>query len=438
MDNDHAGYSLVYQLALTDQADITLTGYYNEFSRNWFKLDGGGDFINAANTGDTFAQGVLEGSSDVTNLQYRNNNRDYISKGVELNLDIDAGAHQLAVGGRVHSDEMDRFQPVDIADQINGTLVFTDRIEPTGSDNRLEEADALALWAIDAWQLSNALNLNLALRYEDVKSSRRQYADPERIALDSTRSNDSSVWLPGVSLTYDINSTWQALAGVHRGFSPLGGGATEQENPETSINYEAGLRYQGTWFLEAVSFYSDFTNKTENCSNADPCSNGATSGSFNTGEATISGIELQAGTELGLGSFSVPVKLMYTYTDAKVSNDSWVTGFERGDELASVPANTFSAQVGLLSPIGWDNYVVAKYIGEMCVSIGCNNTASQFDRTQNLFVIDYISRYDVAASATMFLKVENLLNERAIVSRQPDGARPNKPRTLIAGLTWSF
>ena len=42
MDNDHEGYNLVYRLALTDNIDMSVTGYYNEFSRDWFKLDGGG------------------------------------------------------------------------------------------------------------------------------------------------------------------------------------------------------------------------------------------------------------------------------------------------------------------------------------------------------------------------------------------------------------
>jgi Fe(3+) dicitrate transport protein len=34
--------------------------------------------------------------------------------------------------------------------------------------------------------------------------------------------------------------------------------------------------------------------------------------------------------------------------------------------------------------------------------------------------------------------VDNLLDEQAIVSRQPDGARPNKPRTASVGFELSF
>ena len=262
-------------------------------------------------------------------------------------------------------------------------------------------------------------------------------ADPERTELDSRRSNDNDELLPGASFTYDLSESSQVLAGVHRGFSPLGRGAQEFEDPETSTNYEAGVRYRGEWFVEAVGFYSDFDNKSENCSNANPCSNGATSGSFTTGEATIAGLELQVGTSFALGSFDMPLDLMYTYTDAEISKDNPEEGFDKGDQLASIPENAFSLRLGLEAANGWNNYAVAKYIDEMCMNVGCEGGDAR-DQSEDLFVLDYISRYALNDTTTMYLKVENLLDERAIVSRQPDGARPNKPRTASLGFQWTF
>ena len=81
---------------------------------------------------------------------------------------------------------------------------------------------------------------------------------------------------------------------------------------------------------------------------------------------------------------------------------------------------------------------MAKYIDETCVTVGCNNGGDRFDRTEALWVMDYISRYAVRDNAVVFLKLENVLDERAIVSRQPEGARPNKPRTASLGLEWVF
>ncbi len=438
MDNDHQGYSLLYRLALTDSVAMTATGYYNEFSRDWFKLSGGGNFIDAANAGDLEAQGVLDGTVNAFGLQYKHNARDYESQGIDVNFDVNLGSHQLALGGRLHHDEMDRFQPVEYYDQIDGELVFAGSKAPSGSNNRFEEADAVSFWAVDSWQLSDALNLNLALRYEEVESSREQYADVGRKELDSRRSNDGEEWLPGASFTYDLSDSWQLLGGVHRGFSPLGGGAKQNEDPETSVNWEGGVRYRADWFVEAVGFYSDFDNKTESCSNASPCSDGSTSGSFNTGAAVIAGVELQASTSLELGSFQVPVNLMYTYTDAKISKNNPDKGISDGDQLASVPENTFSLRLGLEAANGWNNYAVAKYIDEMCMDVGCNNGGTKFDRSEDLFVVDYISRYAFTNDAVVFFKVENIFDEQAIVSRQPDGARPNKSRTASIGVEWSF
>jgi Fe(3+) dicitrate transport protein len=437
MDNDHQGYNLVYRLALADNINMSVTAYYNEFARDWFKLSGGGSLVSAANSGDSTAQGILDGTIDAEGLQYKHNNREYESKGIELNFDMAFGDHQLAVGGRVHEDEMDRYQPVEYYSQVNGELVFESIQDPSGSNNRVEEADATSLWAVDSWSVTEALNVNLALRWEDVESSRKEYADADRTEIKSTRGNDNDEWLPGASFTYDLSDNWQVLAGVHKGFSPLGGGAQEYEDPETSVNYEAGVRYRGEWFVEAVGFYSDFDNKAENCSNANPCSNGATSGSFVTGEAVIAGLEMQAGTSFELGNFSMPLDLMYTYTDATISKDNPEEGFEDGDTLASIPENVFSLRLGLVGPNGWDNYAVAKYIDEMCMTVGCEG-GDAFDQSEDLFVIDYISRYAVSDNGAIYLKLENLLDERAIVSRQPDGARPNKPRTASVGFEWSF
>ncbi len=438
MDNDHQGYNLTYRLSLNDQISMTAIAYYNEFSRDWFKLSGGNSYITAANGGDAFSQGVLDGTEDVEGLRYKHNSRDYESQGIDVNFDLALGAHSLALGGRVHEDEMDRFQPTELFDQVDGELVFAGITEPAGSDNRLESADALSFWAVDSWQVNDALNVNLALRYEDVESRRRQYNDPGRSVIASMRENSSDEWLPGASFTYKLNDTWQVLAGVHKGFSPLGGGASENEEAETSVNWEAGFRYTGDWFVEAIGFYSDFDNKTENCSNASPCSDGSTSGSFITGEAVIAGIEFQASTTFTVGDLLVPIDVSYTYTDATISKDNAEEGFEDGDQLASIPENAFSVRVGIESGSGWNNYAVAKYIDELCMDVGCNNGGTRFDRSEDLFVVDYISRYELNDSAVAFLKVENVFDEQAIVSRQPDGARPNRSRTASVGVEWNF
>jgi len=439
MVNDHTGIQFVYSRELSESVNATATLYQNKFNRNWFKLSGSGSLIDDANNGDATAQGILDGAIDTTGLSYKNNNRAYESSGIEVNFDVDMGLHRLAIGTRLHEDEMDRFQPVDVYDQINGSLVFQSVTAPTGSNNRIEKADATTLWITDDWQASEKLNVNLSLRYEDIESSRVQYADETRTTVDSTRANQTSEVLPGASLTYMLNDSWQLLAGVHKGFSPLGGGASEQEEPETSINWEFGGRYNNDGlFVEAIAFYSDFSDKNENCSVGSPCSDGATSGIFQNGEAVISGLETQLGTEWKGDKFNVPLSIAYTYTQAEISSDNPTNGLQDGDTLRDVPENTFSTRLGIEHSSGWNNYAVAKYVDEMCVAVGCNRSASPQAKTNAVFVVDYISRYSLDKNAKVYFKVENLFDEQKIVARSPDGARPNKPRSVMLGMTIGF
>ena len=438
MDTWHRGLDLRYGFAFNDTLKIAVLAYHNRFRRDWFRLQNPLPIVNQANAGDGAARAALNGTADAFNLKFRSNRRRFDSRGVEANIDQQWGAHSLAYGLRLHRDDMDRFQPGAVYDQIDGQLVFFETLDATDRDNRREEAKALSAWWLQRWAVSDDLKLNLALRYEDVETGRREFARADRADAPARRGNRSRVWLPGASLTFDFSARWQALAGVHRGFSPLGGGARAFEEPETSINWEAGLRYRGSWFVEALAFYSDFDNKTENCSDANPCSNGQVAGSFTTGQAVIQGVEIQASRVWDFGALRLPFDFAYTYTDAALSKANPVDGFARGDRLAAVPENTLSLRIGLATALGWDHHAVLKYIDASCVRIGCNNDGEVFERTEDLLVVDLISRYAVNEALLLFLKMENLLDEQSIVSRQPAGARPNKPRTASIGLQYSF
>ena len=438
MSNQHQALSLTWDWQLGAEVALATTVYRNEFHRDWFKLSGGGGLVEAANNGDSDAQAVLDGERDAFGLSYKHNNRRYVSEGVQTNLDWQWGEHTFALGARYHEDEVDRFQPTERYDQINGELILRGVIEPNASNNHLQTAEALSFWVTDAWQINDALRLDLALRHERVKTSETRFDDVGRDQIASTRQNDLSIWLPGVAAFYEINDDWSLLAGIHRGFSPLGGSAREWEKPETSINYELGARYDGPVFVEVIGFYSDFSDKGESCSNAYPCSNGATSGTFVTGEAVVAGVEVQVGHVFETGQMTWPLSLAYTHSKAEARSDAIASDVLSGDTLASVPENTLSLRLGAQIGSRWDSYAVVKYVDDMCVEIGCNRETSQFTQTESFFVVDIGTRYAVTEGISAFVKIENAFDKRAIVSRQPDGARPNKPMTAMLGVEWVF
>jgi Fe(3+) dicitrate transport protein len=438
MNNDHSSFSALHKIALNDDMTLSTTLYRNEFARDWFKLSGGGSYIDLANAGDATAQGILDGTSDINGLKYKHNNREYYSQGLEFNLDWALDQHALQLGGRIHKDEVDRFQVVENYNQINRALVFDGTTQPGSSNNRIGSAEAQSLWLQDDWQVTEQLNTVLSLRYEDIESKEVRYSSIDRSTAASEKNNRGSEWLPGMSFTYDINEKWQGLAGVHRGFSPLSAGSADNLDPETSTNWELGARFkQDSFFAELIGFYSDFSSKIEHCSVGSTCSNGADSGSFKTGEAVIKGLELQAGTTFNFDSVALPVSLSYTYTQAENTANNVVSGSQQGDRLKDVPENIASLRVGLEQD-AWNNYVVAKYIDEMCVKNGCNRSGNSLEKTQDLFVVDLISRYTINDSTETFIKFENLFDTQKIVSRSPDGARPNKPLTLTVGMTVSL
>ena len=79
-----------------------------------------------------------------------------------------------------------------------------------------------------------------------------------------------------------------------------------------------------------------------------------------------------------------------------------------------------------------------KYTDAMCVEIGCDRDPSPFVKTDSFMSVDIGARYAVSDDVSAFIKLENALDKRAIVSRQPDGARPNKHLTAFVGVEWVF
>ena len=438
MTNKHEGYNLTYTNDIDDSKNISVTMYKNYYQRDWFKLSGGGKIISAVNGGDATQQGVLDGTTDKAGLTYKHNNRAYDSEGIQANLNIIADNHNIDIGVRSHKDSMNRFQPQDKYDQVSGAYVYQSTVTPSGSNNRYEQADATTIFIADAWQVNDALLVNAVLRYEDYETSRKQYGT-DRSSVASSKNHETDILLPGLSVTYDINENLQTLAGYHKGFSPLGGGADSDEEVEESNNFELGLRYgDDDLFVEGIYFYSDFSDKSELCSVGSPCSNGATAGSYVTGEAEISGLELQVINTFQGDNYSVPFALAYTYTKAEITGDNNASGFQDGDKLPHIPESVFSIRTGIEHASGWDNYAILKHIDSMGATTGYNRTGGSFSETDSLFVVDLISKYELAENTSVYFKVENAFDEQQIVSRAPDGARPNKPRTISTGVVVNF
>ena len=453
MDNQRNGFMARYLVELSPELALTTTAYYNTFKRDWYKANslGGsslGSIISSANGGDPTAIGQLHGNI-AADLEVKSNSREYVSKGLDFKADWMTSAagmdHNLTFGVRYHEDEVDRFQPVDNFRQeiFNGqpAITYVSTTQPTGGDNRIEEAEAWSAYIADRIDVTDRLEVTALLRYEDFETQAKRYADVDRTTIQagSSAKNSTSELLPGIGMTYDLNDEVILLGGVHRGMRPAGAGSTDVD-PEISINYEAGVRlHRGEFFGEAIAFYSDYSNTVQYCSLANPCGS-QTSGSISKGESTIAGLETLVGYEIPLGGgLTAPLSATWTYTDAEITKDSDDGSVLDGDNLAYLPEQVFNVRAGLRSGELWDAYVDLAYVDEMCINGECNRAGStKFDKTEAYTVVNFSGSYQVAPGARVFTKIANLMDDQKIVSRSPYGARPNLPRTAYLGMSVDF
>ena len=464
IETEHEQQILRYSYDISDSFDVSVTAYNNEHQRDWFKTEGididgsnsAEDFdrtswanvLQAINSGTSLGglnpdqlQSILDGSSDTApgSIQLRSNKREYFSRGVQVGLNfsgmIGSSLHDLEFGIRLHEDEEDRLQRNSNYSQNNGELTLDDLGILGNAGNRVQQAQALAIHIHDNIQLGD-WTLSPGLRYEDIEQKRTRFAEGELRTFRDSRQNDTQVFLPGLGILYQVNDSLSVLGGAHKGFTAPSNSPNVDE--ETAINYELGFRYQnGSLSTELIGFMSDYDNILGECtsSSGSDCTIGD---AFNGDAATVAGLELLVSANLARSSsYRVPVSLSYTLIDGEFDTDIADTDFfgsvSKGDPLPYLPENQFLASVGF-EKNNWAAYLSGNYVDEVCVRASCGD----FEKTDNTFTVDVSANYQFSSALNFYARVENLTSEEDILGRQPYGARPNKDRTVTAGLRFNF
>ena len=464
IETEHEQQILRYSYDISDSFDVSVTAYNNEHQRDWFKTEGididgsnsAEDFdrtswanvLQAINSGTSLGglnpdqlQSILDGSSDTApgSIQLRSNKREYFSRGVQVGLNfsgmIGNSLHDLEFGIRLHEDEEDRLQRNSNYSQNNGELALDDLGILGNAGNRVQQAQALAIHIHDNIQLGD-WTLSPGLRYEDIEQKRTRFADGELRTFRDSRQNDTQVFLPGLGILYQVNDSLSLLGGAHKGFTAPSNSPNVDE--ETAFNYELGFRYQnGSLSTELIGFMSDYDNILGECtsSSGSDCTIGD---AFNGDAATVAGLELLVSANLARSSsYRIPVSLSYTLIDGEFDTDIADTDFfgsvSKGDPLPYLPENQFLASVGF-EKNNWAAYLSGNYVDEVCVRASCG----AFEKTDNTFTVDISANYQFSSALNFYARVENLTSEEDILGRQPYGARPNKDRTVTAGLRFNF
>lgn len=458
MAAQHQAYSATHIAQFSKNLDLITTAYFNKFHRVWYKLnqvtESNGQKVSIASILDTpeafpEAYSILTGTSSALNdaLILGGNNRNYYSRGLQtlLGWRFNTGEiqHNLNIGIRYHADKADRFEYQDKYRMENGTMELTEKGAPGRQNNRIDYGRALASYAqykIKAGQWT----VIPGLRYEHIQMERKNYGknDPDRVGTDLKQSeNLIDVVIPGVGFDYNATQWLTAFAGVHKGFSPPG--ANEESDPELSINYELGARYNKSGVsIQAVLFYNNY----QNLLGADLTAAGGTGTGdlFNGGKAETKGLEFQCALDLlasGSSGWSLPLSLTYTFTNATFMSDfasefrAW-GDVHKGDALPYLARHQAALLLGLNhSRFGLN--LSGRYQGAMRTVTGQGAIPAN-RKAGNFFILDASATYLLQKEIALFASVNNLTNEVAIVSRAPAGLRPTMPISWFAGLKVDF
>ena len=453
MDANHDQITLTGVIKILQNLDITSTVYNNDFHRNWYKLNEvNGDKIGSIlnqDEGTEVSYSLLSATnSDDDIYDIKANNRIYNSKGVQTllrsNFSLFNTNHNLMIGIRRHSDEMDRYQWSDLYKMNNGNLIMTTAgVRGEGSkNNRLYSAIANSIFYEDEIKF-NKLTVIAGARYEEIFLERKDWGND--LDRDSTaasiKSASLNVLIPGLGVSYQLANGIQIFTGIHNGFSPPGPGIDDEDEvlPEESTNFELGSRFnQGFHSAEFVAFYNDYKNLLGEDTEA---TGSGTYAQFNGGKVLIQGLELSYGNLFSLNGFLLPITFSYTFTDAKFKNnfdsefDPW-GNVSIDDELPYIPRNMFHAQIGLQKG-KLRSYLRLKHVDETRTIAG-KGELSLLNSTSSFNVIDLVTKYQFNRNISLDMKVNNLTNSKAIVSTRPAGYRPNMPRQFITSLIFDF
>lgn len=457
MKTKHQQWVATYLIKFSPKVQLTTSGYFNKFHRNWYKLNdikagitsaekrSIGQVLQDPETNHLYFD-ILTGKSDYNGegLIVRANNRNYYSRGIQTKLNYKFVADEFyfdtEAGLRYHQDAQDRFQWDDsYAIQGGKMSLFLTGIHGTNA-NRIVSASALASYLFMKVNFRKWI-LSAGLRSENIDLHRKDYttADVRRSGrIRREIDNHSHTLIPSVGLHYKATDWLSVFSGVHKGFSPPSGGLNQK--PESSINIETGVRLsEGNFSSEIIGFYNQFSNML----GSDLAATGGmgTLEQFDVGEARVKGAEflLQYQPIPSEYSLKLPLQISYTYTDTEMLNsfeeNSWGRVFV-GDEIPYI--NKHSLNIGLGIEYKWfEANVGVRYNGNMRTAPGQGLIAKRF-LVPSHTLVDISAKAHLNKKMTLHANIINATNQKYLVSRHPSGLRPGHPFGIFSGIIAKF
>lgn len=202
---------------------------------------------------------------------------------------------------------------------------------------------------------------------------------------------------------------------------------------------------------ELTFFYLDFSNQIIPVAEAAGGQGSTTTASLVNGGATVHR-GLEAAIDLDLrplfSTWGVGINSNITFVNAEFSEDRFISTSDgainvKGNTLPYAPEMMISSNLAIYAPFGLIIDFNTTYLGKQFTDAQNTIPGSLNGRGGEMpsyFVLDANATYNVSRlpGASLSLSVKNLLDERYIVSRRPQGIRVGMPRFISFGVDYKF
>ncbi|HIO04270.1 MAG TPA: TonB-dependent receptor [Gammaproteobacteria bacterium] len=140
-------------------------------------------------------------------------------------------------------------------------------------------------------------------------------------------------------------------------------------------------------------------------------------------------------SESGVG---YSLSLTYTSTEATFENtfsSSFWGNVTSGMDIPDLPDSQLALRGGFLTITGWKGDATVYSYGSTCSIASCSSGT----KIDSYTVLDLSLSKSISDKLDLYTVIENITDERDVVARAPkNGARAQKPRTVLVGLRWKI
>ncbi len=464
-----------HDFAVNDRLQLNSTAFAYTTTRNWRRQDFSSDPGSSNLSGVVWGDHAVPGGAIFMRNSTGNRNRHFEVAGFEPRLryraDILGMDNVILAGSRLLYERA-------YEQRVNGTTA--EAVSGNLRDDEVRTGHAVSSWLQNKLLVNDRLSLTAGLRTEMLNYERHIL----RTGMNDVSIKNNSLLfeiIPGAGINYNFNQQSGIFVGIHRGFAPprikdaiSNEGEDLQLDAERSWNIEVGSRTHLFGFVgfELTLFRMDFSNQVIPVSES---SGGPGTGYINGGRTDHRGVEAELAVLLSEiiqmpGSLSLNINTTATrsvfsgdrYVVQRISNGSindTVFVNVRGNRTPYSPGLTASGAVNYQGTGGFGIRFSGHFTGEQYTDVlNTVNTGKWIDlmngdpdyhyvqatadgrigKLSPYFVMDLSAWFDFQRGLRLSMSVKNILNERYIATRRPQGIRVGLPRMVNGGLTLNF